>query len=151
MSSNIIAIDIGIKHFAKAYVRDGKLIDFSLDELQGTTVIDRINSLKTLLKDITPETHLVIERQVRKNVVAMSLMYAVVMYASTITSHISIVSPTDKFWKSCLMCPKNYYTRKKMAINYVKENYIPENLIEKFDYYKKKDDISDAIWMACVA
>lgn len=147
--SRILSIDIGTKNFAQALIVDNVIASFSLSEIPDKTIVGRCKCIPDVLYPITPDTYVIVERQVPRNTVAMGIMYAVVSYALTKTSHVHIVPATDKFKHDNLPCPKRYSDRKRLSVQHVYHNYLPDNLKHQFDEYKKKDDIADAIFMAC--
>ena len=93
--------------------------------------------------------YIIIERQVNTNTMAMELMYAIVMKAMSVVgeSNVFIFDPKVKF----TFYGEEYTTKNKAhkkysiakATNILTQEY-PE-LLDEFNKYNKKDDISDSL------
>jgi hypothetical protein len=152
----LISFDIGKLNlaFAEFLVETTKIASLNFDlknvSIHGDGPIARckeiINTLDSL--NIKETDHIVIERQTPNNIVAMELMYALITSSLRFTSHITIFDPKLKFTTFHTSYTTKNSAHKKLSINTVRE-YLREGnetMLEKFETFPKKDDVSDAIF-----
>ena len=165
---SILSIDIGIKNLGYSIISYTKLGKKDLNELniefdifdisqhlkkKGNIVCSRCDALINFLQEQI-EIHgqferVIIERQVNTNTMAMELMYAITMGIKALIPEADIVifDPKDKFLKLGLEYSTKSKAHKKQSIQYAQKIislYHPQ-LMEYFEQFDKKDDVSDAI------
>lgn len=168
----ILSLDLGIKNLGYSiisYTKFGKLlfkelsIKFGIFNIaenipkKSNVVTGRCNALHTFFSDIAELytiDFIIIERQVSRNTMAMELMYATTAIAMFHCPDVIIFDPKNKFNKLEIEYSTDGKKHKKQsslyARNLIKNNF--NELIEEFDSYEKKDDISDSlnqcfVWM----
>ena len=156
----MISIDLGSVNLGYAVLDSNGNLEFGLCKLSdrgtgkrnnGSVVISRINRLHDLLAPIVKEKNietLIVEKQVLRNNIAMSLMYSLIgMIRGLGVQRIIIFNPIKKFTKLRIQyCTKNKLHKKlsiKITEALIKWKY--PDLLNEFIKYRKKDDISDAL------
>lgn len=160
----ILSIDIGTKNLGYSIISwnadidnptiDQIKVDFDIltidDNKKTDIVVKRTNVLLNFFQQISDEyiiEHVVVERQVTTNVVAMCLMYAITSIATMYDAQVIIFDPKRKF--SILNVPytsakKDHKKQSTQYANNLLSNAFNDKLA-KFSRYPKRDDISDAI------
>lgn len=171
---HILSIDIGIKNLGYSVISYDNLgkkeltdLTFMFDIFDISThipkkkdiVSSRCEALIIFLHELYRRFHsfetIIIERQVNQNTMAMELMYAITMAVklmNTNDANIIIFDPKDKFLKLGLEYTTKNKSHKKQSIFYAKNVLMlthPE-LVDWFNGYDKKDDVSDAMNQALV-
>lgn len=144
----IISFDIGVKHFAYCYLNDN-ILNFDIFSIEAKRPIDRIKNLFKQLEQLPKPETVIVEQQVVKNVVAMSLQNALIMYYLTKNVNVMLYNPKDKFKYENLKNFKNK-EHKKISIQYAKnilKNMNDLTNLNKLSQFEKQDDVSDAICM----
>ena len=155
----ILSIDIGIHNLGWCVMTNNEEnIEFGLydiDENNKTKtdiVLYRTKIVHSFVNSIFDKFNIntvIIERQVNVNTMAMELMYCLVSAIYIHTQNIIIFDPKLKFTTLSLKYDIKNKQHKKLSIHIV-SNYLEHNhplLIEKFNSYNKKDDISDSLLM----
>lgn len=172
MKRCIISIDLGIKNLGYSvisYSKIGKLnfsdikINFGIYDISKcipkkvNVVNGRCAALFKFFADIienfTVDT-VIIERQVSRNVMAMELMYATTAIAMFYCDDVVIFDPKNKFNKLNIEYSTESKKHKKQSSSYARNLIESEfsDMLNEFDSYSKKDDISDSlnqcfVWM----
>ena len=168
----ILSLDLGIKNLGYSIISYTKLGILSFSDLtikfdifniekhipkKSSIVTGRCNALHTFFSDIAEKyiiDFVIIERQVSRNTMAMELMYATTAIAMFHCPDVIIFDPKNKFNKLDI----EYVTEGKKhkeqsslyARNLIKNKF--SDLLNEFNKYEKKDDISDSlnqcfVWM----
>ena len=167
----ILSIDIGIHNLGYAiydkntineHKTESLLFDlYDLDEniekkdKKNNIVLTRAKYINKFIKDIFNEYNInvvIIERQVNTNTRAMELMYLLTATIYNYCSNIIIFDPKLKFTKTGLIYNTKNKAHKKLSIKVI-ETYLINNypsLLQRFQQYDKKDDISDAVFMLLI-
>jgi hypothetical protein len=159
---NVVSFDIGTRNLAYAIITSDNKLFFKLIDLDSHITrnekkpLGRCRVLREILTEVIssigPKSSLriVIENQVQSNVVAMSLMYALVSISLSFTDEVIIFDPKQKF----ILLATEYSTvgkaHKALAIKLCRDilsERFPENLAD-FNKLSKKDDIADSILMS---
>ena len=163
MNYNILSIDIGIHNLGYSLfnINDNKLF-FDLYDIDNNInnniniVVSRtkiINEFIKILFTKYPDINtVIIERQVNVNTMAMELMYLLTATIYNYCTNIIIFDPKQKFNKLSIKYNIKNKEHKKLSINII-YNFLLKyhvELIDKFNSFNKKDDISDAIFMLLV-
>lgn len=155
----VIAFDIGTKHLAYCALHDDQHmgfedfktenIKFDIIDISAKLPINRLKKLKESLDSLPEPGLVVIEQQVSTNIVAMTLQSAITMYYLVKDVPVQFYNPKDKFKIDGY---KNFKGKehKQVSISYARNILEKKNkeLLTKFESYKKKDDIADALCMA---
>lgn len=168
----ILSLDLGIKNLGYSiisYSKFGKLsfkdltVKFGIYNIEenlpkkSNIVTGRCEALHTFFSNIAELytiDFVIIERQVSRNTMAMELMYATTAIAMFHCPDVVIFDPKNKFNKLEIEYSTESKKHKKQsslyARNLIKEEF--KELIDEFDGYEKKDDISDSlnqcfVWM----
>ena len=98
-------------------------------------------------------TKIVVEKQVIKNVVAMCIESCILTFALMYKLDFLVFDPKNKFTFTEDRYDSKKKEHKKLAIKYAINTIknIDESLLEIFNQYEKKDDISDSIVMALMS
>ena len=98
-------------------------------------------------------TKIVVEKQVIKNVVAMCIESCILTFALMYKLKFLVFDPKNKFTFTEDRYDSKKKEHKKLAIKYAINTIknIDESLLEIFNQYEKKDDISDSIVMALMS
>lgn len=98
-------------------------------------------------------TKIVVEKQVIKNVVAMCIESCILTFALMYKLEFLVFDPKNKFTFTEDRYDSKKKEHKKLAIKYAINTIknIDESLLEIFNQYEKKDDISDSIVMALMS
>ena len=167
----ILSIDIGIHNLGYAiYDKNTKSeqkkepLIFGLYDLddniekkdkKNNIVITRTKYINKFVKKIFKNHQVntvIIERQVNTNTRAMELMYLLTATIYNYCEDIIIFDPKLKFTKTGLIYNTKNKAHKKLSIKVIRE-YITNNypsLLDSFENYDKKDDISDAVFMLLI-
>ena len=161
----ILSLDLGIKNIGYTIISYNDINDITLDNIKVdfdilditnslpkrmNVVVGRCHVLHTFFINICERfaiDHIIIERQVSKNVMAMELMYAISAISLFYCNSIIIFDPKDKFNKLDISYSTISKKHKQQSITYARnliKNKFNDMLI-KFDDYKKQDDISDSL------
>lgn len=158
----VLSIDIGTRNLGYAILSwAGEYptikhinIDFDIltidDGSKKDIVVKRINILKEFLHskmELYNIKHIIIERQVTTNVVAMCLMYTIATFGIDNDIDIVIFDPKQKFSILGVQYTSIKKEHKIQSIMYARNlihNQFHDKL-SKFTSYLKQDDISDAI------
>jgi hypothetical protein len=91
---------------------------------------------------------LIIEKQVRRNTMALNIMWVIIEYGLLKNWRVIIFNARDKFKYEVINYDSKHKEHKKICVRYAK-NILKFNCIDPkvIDDYRKKDDISDAICM----
>ena len=161
MNSAVLSIDIGIHNLGWCIMstNDDKMLEFGLFDIDEnknadivvyrTSVVHKFVSSMFIQYDIST---VIIERQVNINTMAMELMYCLVSAIYPWTQNIIIFDPKLKFTTLALKYDTKNKNHKRLSINIVRkwlQQYHP-NMVDIFEQYHKKDDISDAILMLVI-
>lgn len=149
--SKVVAVDIGVKHFAYCVINDGA-IDFNIIELSKNNN-DIINDLIEFIERQSLSDHfvLIIEQQVINNVKAMIIQNILMTICKLKNINYVLFNPKLKFnYIEGEKIKLSYKQRKNKSIDYAKIylNKFHKELIDIFEQFDKKDDIADAIVMA---
>lgn len=147
--SGVIAVDIGIKHFAYCVI-NGDEIDFNVIELSKNNN-DIINDLIEFVERQRFLFTLIIEQQVINNVKAMIIQNILMTICKLKNIDYVLFNPKLKF--SYIEGEKiklSYKQRKNKSIDYARIylNKFYKNMLDIFEKFDKKDDVADAIVMA---
>lgn len=150
---SIISFDIGIHNLGYAvYDKNNDVLDFALFNINKKTVVDRTITVRNFIDSLYMKyqfDEVIIERQVARNVVAMELMYLISAFVSIYCENIYIIDPKQKFNILNVIYNTKNKEHKKLSINIAHsflQNCYP-SMVDKFNSYDKKDDLSDAILM----
>ena len=167
MTKRILSIDLGIKNLGYAIISfkaersltfSDFVISFGTYNLDSTMdhkrnhMTERCKAMHEFFKSITSQTtfdQVIIEKQVDKSPMNMSLMIAATTCAYQYTDKVMLFEPRLKFTRVDI----EYSTVKKahkrlsveLARNILQYNPEAEELKKAFDGYRKQDDIADAI------
>ena len=91
---------------------------------------------------------LIIEKQVRRNTMALNIMWVIIEYGLLKNWRVIIFNARDKFKYEVINYDSKHKEHKKICVRYAK-NILKFNCIDPkvIDNYRKKDDISDSICM----
>lgn len=166
----VISIDLGIKNLGYTIFRyTGSMtlryttIEFGIwnctEHINGkdeTVITSRSRRLVEFFKSVVHDgeivDHVIIEKQVNRNTMAMGLMYATVGIALTYTSSVKMFDPKKKFTKIGVTYSTHNKDHKKQSASYamnVIRRYWP-TLLNDYCRYTKKDDIADSLNQALV-
>ena len=151
-----LSIDIGIKNLGYAiYDADYNDLEFGMFNIEAhmnkniEVVTERCRVIKQFFNHLNVESFdaIIIERQVNKNITAMSLMYAIANEALNYTSNVIIFAPLLKFKTFGIKYSTKSKEHKKLSVNIalnLLQTHFPD-LVDIFKAFKKKDDIADSI------
>lgn len=172
MKRCIISIDLGIKNLGYSvisYSKIGKLnfsdikINFGIYDI-SKNIPKKVNVVNgrcaalfkffaDTIENFTVDT-VIIERQVSRNTMAMELMYATTAIAMFYCDDVVIFDPKNKFNKLNIEYSTESKKHKKQSSSYARNLIESEfsDMLNEFDSYSKKDDISDSlnqcfVWM----
>jgi hypothetical protein len=172
---NVISFDIGTKNLAYTIITADKQLYFKLVNIDErikrkeiksfgrcrvlSEIMEEVvslinngenNSMNEGANENSPLLKVVIEKQMKTNVIAMNLMYSLITIAFQYTEDIVVFVPNQKF----VLLKQDFSTvnksHKALSIRLTKvllEEYYPEKLLE-FTQLKKKDDVADSFLMA---
>ena len=153
----MLSIDIGLKNLGYAIYVDGTLlfdilsVDKQVDKSKPLTVA-RALVLREFISGLFQKYDIkkvIIEKQVNLNTAAMEMMYLLTGIICTYTEDIMIYDPKRKFITLCLNYDTHNKHHKALSVkiigNYLAKEY--PDLVDRFNSFKKKDDISDAMLM----
>lgn len=168
----ILSLDLGKKNLGYSlfiYDDKNKYIDlekcklkfgiFNIDDeikKKDNIPLRRCITINKFINDIHDKyeiTHAIIERQVITNVVAMSLMYALITVLISVgVVKINLFDPKLKFKLFGINYNTKHKQHKKLSTDMAKIfiSFFYESKLNKFEKYKKRDDISDAV-IQCLA
>lgn len=165
----VLSIDLGIENLGYTVLRyypgiislERSNIEFGIwcctEKIKGreSVVVSRCRRLNEFFKAVGSLhviDHVIIERQVSKNTMAMELMYATVAIAQNYTNSIHIFDPKEKFVTLRVSYSTNNKAHKKQSIRYaynIINKWWNDKLVQ-FETHKKKDDIADSLNQALV-
>jgi hypothetical protein len=148
-----LSIDLGPENTAFAFFDDEmKLLEFNL--LKGyfnrITILERGEKIRDFLSSYVGKIkRLVIEEQLPVNKKCSGMYDDFVCSFKSLFAEGSVVGvhPLDKFKALHVWCHTKNKQHKKQVVEMVK-SYLSVEQLEKFNEFKKKDDISDAILQA---
>lgn len=160
-----LAIDIGQKNFSWSYFsKTNVLIDFDDVDLTqfsklrkiktDSTTITRVKTIIQLLTELFEKFEIdtvIVERQVKTNVVCKSIESTILTFSIIKGKQVKIYNPTDKFKYLNPSYDSKKKEHKKIVQGYavkILNHYKLFNQVDKFITFKKRDDISDSICMA---
>lgn len=144
----VIAVDIGVKHFAYAVVEKDE-IDFDIIELSKNSN-DLINDLIEWFNKFNNLKCVIIEQQVKNNVKALIIQNIIITICKLKGIDYYVFNPKLKFKLMGENMKMNYKERKQRSIDYVLMYFNKYNMIDlklKFMRFIKKDDVADALNM----
>jgi hypothetical protein len=165
-NSSYLSIDVGCRNLGYSVLSSSFDITFGIYDLSTRQTVEPrrtqtknrktinyiIISINKFLDSIFNKYHintLIIEKQVRKNVRALNIMWIIIEYCLIHNCRIIIFNAGDKFkYEPNLKYDSKHKEHKKICVRYASNifNYFGisnESIIQ----YKKKDDISDSICM----
>lgn len=169
----VISIDLGIKNLGyttfRYYPSNGQTLagmsaEFGLwnctEKVRGrvSVVESRCQRIREFFETVVGDDivdHVIIERQVDRNVMAMGLMYACYATALGYTNSVVVFDPKEKFVKLNVEYSTHNKDHKKQSVEYA-DKLICKWWADQIDMYrveKKKDDIADSmnqgiVWMS---
>lgn len=146
---NIISFDIGVKHLAYCTLYTENNYNFGIFDITATQPINRLHKLREYLDTLPSTLLVVIEQQVITNSVAMNIQSAIAMYFISKDIEVRFYNPKDKFKVDNLKKFKGK-EHKQVSISYARNIIEKTNItmLSKFESFKKKDDIADALCMS---
>ena len=154
-----LSIDIGIKNLGFAIYNQIGSLDFGLyninDDIKDPTnsktnvITERCKAIKRFFESLKFKSYeaVIIERQVANNSIACYLMYSIATEALNYTNNVIIFTPAEKFKTFQIPYSTTNKQHKRLSIT-LASNLITKHfpkMIYKFNTFKKKDDIADAI------
>lgn len=156
-----LAIDIGQKNFSWSYFsKSENLIEFDDVDLtktkikENSTTIKRVKTIIQLLTELFEKFEIdtvIVERQVKTNVVCKSIESTILTFSIIKGKQVKIYNPTDKFKYLNPSYDSKKKEHKKIVQGYavkILKHFNLNNQVDKFMTFKKRDDISDSICMA---
>lgn len=159
----ILSIDIGIHNLGYSlYDVDNNKLFFDLYDIDekisknDNIILSRTKIINDFVKNIFTNHNnintVIIEKQVNVNTMAMELMYLLTATIYNYCDNIIIFDPKQKFTKLSIKYDVKNKNHKKLSIRIIR-NYISKyynDLLDTFDSYTKRDDISDSVFMLFV-
>lgn len=162
-SETILSIDIGKKNLGFTIYNEN-IFKFGLFNITQKIKEKKLNENiegrnQVLIKWLNSQrkkyniTKIVVEKQVIKNVVAMCIESCILTFALMYKLEFLVFDPKNKFTFTEDRYDAKKKEHKKLAIKYAINTIknIDESLLEIFNQYEKKDDISDSIVMALMS
>ena len=162
-SETILSIDIGKKNLGYTIYNEN-IFKFGLFNITQKIKEKKLNENiegrnQVLIKWLNHQrkkyniTKIVVEKQVIKNVVAMCIESCILTFALMYKLDFLVFDPKNKFTFTEDRYDSKKKEHKKLAIKYAINTIknIDESLLEIFNQYEKKDDISDSIVMALMS
>ena len=162
-SETILSIDIGEKNLGYTIYNEN-IFKFGLFNITQKIKEKKLNENiegrnQVLIKWLNHQrkkyniTKIVVEKQVIKNVVAMCIESCILTFALMYKLDFLVFDPKNKFTFTEDRYDSKKKEHKKLAIKYAINTIknIDESLLEIFNQYEKKDDISDSIVMALMS
>jgi hypothetical protein len=138
--------DIGTKNFCYILCKDKVLIDFEIVQFDKKKLIEQVINMMTML-DIDK---CFVENQVFSNTVCIKIQTIIETYCHMNKIYCKKVSPTKKF-NVLNIDHSSYDIRKKNSVKYgteyINKMNLDQDLLEKINRLKKKDDFYDCILM----
>jgi hypothetical protein len=162
MKMNVVSFDLGTKNLAYVLITSENQLHFKLIDVDSqikrkeNKALGRCRVLSEVMKDVMSlinnslETKIVIEKQIKRNINAMNLMYSLLTIAQTYTNNVILFSPNQKFKLLNIEYSTVNKAHKKLSIQLTKElmkEHYPESGL-KFNELIKKDDVADAFLMS---
>lgn len=154
--SKVVAVDIGVKHFAYAVIKQNNGVlsfDFDIIELDKNNCL--INDLIEWFEKFKSVDCVIIEQQVKNNVKALIIQNIIITICTLKGIGYYVFNPKLKFklmgdTLDTVHVKLNYKERKQKSIDYILMYFNKYNLIDmklKFMRFIKKDDVADALNM----
>lgn len=160
----ILSIDIGKKNLGYTIFKINEHFEFGIfnitqklkeykltENMEGRNKV-LIEWLKKIV-ELHQINHIVVEKQVISNVVAMCLQSAIMAFSITMGIKVEVFDPKRKFTVTNEKYNSSVKEHKKIVVRYAYNiiQKIDPSQIESFLKYTKKDDISDSIVMALMS
>ena len=157
-----VSVDVGVKNLAIVIVTESSAYDFQLFDLTKprtklSVAVDRCTKIKNILRNIAEQyiiDRIIIERQVKTNVIACNIMYSIISFALSFvpSSDIIMFDPKTKFTLLGISYSTRSKQHKRLSINLV-SNFLrntDQEAFNSFTSFKKQDDLADALLQALV-
>lgn len=156
-AKRVLSFDLGTKHTAWGLLQwlDGEAdVAFGLTPALPLSTKDKIDSIiqhMEILRNRVNPSIVLVERQVSVNTAAMCIMYAVVTYWKVNGVETIVFDPKDKFRLTNVVYDGKKKEHKKLIETCVNKCLLyaaDSTLVDIFNQHKKRDDISDALFMS---
>jgi hypothetical protein len=165
-NQSYLSIDVGCRNLGYSIISSNFDITFGIYDLSKREYVEPkqkqtknkkcinyiIVSINNFLNDLFNKYHintLIIEKQVKRNIRALNVMWIIIEYCLINNCRIILFNAGDKFkYEPGLKYDSKHKEHKKICVRYAKNifNYFGID-IKLIDEYRKKDDISDSICM----